>query len=169
MNNLHQPFPAAENAWISKLISGKGDICNRSMMLWHPCVDLANPPRADFWAGDSLEPVVWSLAWFTAMSSGPVNAVAAQPPLPPLCCSERVWACSVAQSCPTLQPHGLWLTRLLCPWGFPGKNTRVGPHALLQGIFPTQGWNPHLPRCQAGSLPLSHLGSPCSEHTPVLS
>ena len=25
--------------------------------------------------------------------------------------------------------------------GFPGKNTGVGCHALLQGIFPTQGSN----------------------------
>ena len=25
--------------------------------------------------------------------------------------------------------------------GFLGKNTGVGCHALLQGIFPTQGWN----------------------------
>ena len=29
----------------------------------------------------------------------------------------------------------------------PGKNTRVGCHALLQGIFPTQGWNPGLLHC----------------------
>jgi len=34
--------------------------------------------------------------------------------------------------------------RLLCPWDSPGKNAGVGCHALLQGIFPTQGWNPHL-------------------------
>ena len=32
-------------------------------------------------------------------------------------------------------------TRLLCPWDSPGKNTGVGCHALLQGIFPTQGSN----------------------------
>ena len=32
-------------------------------------------------------------------------------------------------------------TRLLCPWDSPGKNTGVGCHALLQGIFPTQGLN----------------------------
>ena len=35
-------------------------------------------------------------------------------------------------------------TRLLCPWDFPGKNTGGGCHFLLQGIFPTQGWNPRL-------------------------
>ena len=35
-------------------------------------------------------------------------------------------------------------TRLLCPCDSPGKNTGVGCHALLQGIFPTQGLNSHL-------------------------
>ena len=35
-------------------------------------------------------------------------------------------------------------TRLLCPWNFPGKNTAVGCHFLLQGTFPTQGSNPRL-------------------------
>ena len=29
----------------------------------------------------------------------------------------------------------------LCPWNSPGKNTGVGSHSLLQGIFPTQGSN----------------------------
>ena len=28
-----------------------------------------------------------------------------------------------------------WPASLLCPWNFPGKNTRVGCHFLLQGIF----------------------------------
>ena len=32
----------------------------------------------------------------------------------------------------------------LCPWDSPGKNTGVGCHALLQGIFLTQGLNLHL-------------------------
>ena len=47
---------------------------------------------------------------------------------------------------------------LLCPWNSPGKNTGVGCHALLQGVFPTQGSNPclqHLQHWQAGSLPLA--------------
>ena len=30
----------------------------------------------------------------------------------------------------------------------PDKNTRVDCHALLQGIFPTQGQNPGLPHCR---------------------
>ena len=37
----------------------------------------------------------------------------------------------------SFRPHGL--TRLLCPWNSPGKNTGIGCHALLQGTFPTQG------------------------------
>ena len=40
----------------------------------------------------------------------------------------------------------LWTVarRLLCPWDSPGKNTGGGCHFLLQGIFLTQGSNPHL-------------------------
>ena len=37
--------------------------------------------------------------------------------------------------------HGPWPTRLLHLWDFPGKNTGVGCHFLLQGIFLTQGSN----------------------------
>ena len=42
----------------------------------------------------------------------------------------------------------------------PGKNTRVGCHALLQGIFPSQGSNPGLPHCRQILYRLSHQGSP---------
>ena len=49
--------------------------------------------------------------------------------------------------------------RLLSPWHSPGKNTGVGFHFLLQGIFPTQGSNPFLLRWQMDSVPLSHQGS----------
>ena len=46
--------------------------------------------------------------------------------------------------------------RLLCPWDSPGKNTGVGCHALLQGVLPTQGSNPGLPRCGQILYCLSH-------------
>ena len=49
--------------------------------------------------------------------------------------------CMWAQSCPTLWPHGLQPTRLLSPCNFPGKNTGVCCHFLLQGIFLTWGLN----------------------------
>ena len=42
----------------------------------------------------------------------------------------------------------------------PGKNTRVGCHALLQGIFPIQGSKPGLPHCRQIFYHLSHQGSP---------
>ena len=57
----------------------------------------------------------------------------------------------------------LFVARLLCPRDSPGKNTGVGCSALLQGIFPTQGLNPHLLRLlhwQAGSVPLAAPGKP---------
>ena len=62
-----------------------------------------------------------------------------------------------------LQPYGLEPTRLLCPWHSPGKYTGVGCHTLLQGIFLTQGSNPHLLcllYCQGGSVPLAPPGTP---------
>ena len=39
----------------------------------------------------------------------------------------------------------LWTAACQAPWDFPGKNTGVGCRFLLQGIFPTQGLNLHLP------------------------
>ena len=36
----------------------------------------------------------------------------------------------------------------LCSWDSPGKNTGLGSHSLLQGIFLTQGWNPGLLCCR---------------------
>ena len=45
--------------------------------------------------------------------------------------------CAWAQLYLTLcDPHGLYPTRLLCPWNFLGKNIGVGWHFLLQEIFP---------------------------------
>ena len=46
------------------------------------------------------------------------------------------------------------------PGDSPGKNTGVGCHALLQGIFPTQGSNPDLLNCGQFLYHLSHQGSP---------
>ena len=46
------------------------------------------------------------------------------------------------------------------PWDFPGKNTGVGCHSLLQGIFLTQGWNLGLLHCRQILYRLSYKGSP---------
>ena len=54
-----------------------------------------------------------------------------------------VWVCAkLLQSCLSLcDPMDCSLPMLLCPWDFPGKNTRVACHAVLQG---TQGSKLHL-------------------------
>ena len=73
--------------------------------------------------------------------------------------------CVYAQSLSHIQHFatcGLQPARFLCPWNFPGKNTGIGFHFLLQGIFPTQGSNLHLLSLlhwQADSLPLGATGT----------
>ena len=73
--------------------------------------------------------------------------------------------CLVAQFCPTLcelmdcsppgsSAHG----------DSPSKNTGVGCHALLQGIFPTQGLNPGLSHCRRILYHLSHQGRMDGSH-----
>ena len=49
--------------------------------------------------------------------------------------------------------------RLLCPRYSSGKNTGVGCHSLLQGIFPTQGLNSGLLHYRLIHYHLSHQGS----------
>ena len=64
---------------------------------------------------------------------------------------EVKWSCSVVSD--PLRPCRL------CSWDFAGKNTGVGCHFLLQGIFPTQGLNPGLLHCRQMLYHLSHQGS----------
>ena len=67
----------------------------------------------------------------------------------------------VAQSCLTLwEPMDCSLPASSVHGASPGKNTVVGCHALLQGIFPTQGLNPGLPHHRQILYHLSHQGSP---------
>ena len=64
--------------------------------------------------------------------------------------------CQVASVVPScLRPCGLKPTRLLSPWDSPGKNSGMGCHFLLQGIFLTQGLNRSPLHWRADSL---HLG-----------
>ena len=73
--------------------------------------------------------------------------------------TELKWSHSVMSD--SFWPHGLWPTRFLHPWDFPG-NTIVGCHFLLQEIFLTQGLNPGLPHCRQTLYCLSHQGSSSS-------
>ena len=69
--------------------------------------------------------------------------------------------CLVTQSFPTLfDPTGYSPPGSSVHGDSPGKNTRVGCHALLQEIFPNQGSNAGLPHCRWLLYHLSHQGSP---------
>ena len=78
-------------------------------------------------------------------------------------------SCGCAQSLPLcltrLRPIGLWPARFLCPWDFPGRNTEVGCHFLLQVTFRT--WkifffltSPASPALQVASSPTEPWGKP---------
>ena len=55
--------------------------------------------------------------------------------------AEETASCMHADPTRLLQPPGLQPARLLSPWDSPGRNTGVGGHSFLQGIFLTQGLN----------------------------
>ena len=77
-----------------------------------------------------------------------------------MCVCVCVCVCFIAQSCPTLcdlmdcSPPGSSVHG-----DFPGKNTAVGFHALLQGIIPSGGLNPGLLHCGWILYKLNHRGS----------
>ena len=79
-----------------------------------------------------------------------------------------IYCVLVTQSCLFAIPWTIQLASLLCPRDSPAKNTGVGCHALLQGIFPTQRSNLGLPHCRwilyftlfYSYFILSHQGSP---------
>ena len=60
----------------------------------------------------------------------------------------------------SLQSCGLLPARILCPGDFLGKNTEIGCHFPLQGIFWTQELNSCLLHCRQILYHLSHQGSP---------
>ena len=57
----------------------------------------------------------------------------------------------------TVRPYGLESPD---PWNSPGKNTEMGCHALLQGIFPNPEIEPRSPVLREGPLPSEPAGKP---------
>ena len=72
----------------------------------------------------------------------------------------------IAKSCPTLGTPRTVAYQAVSLWDSPGKNTGVGCHFLLHGIFLTQGLNWGLLYCRWILHRLSHQGCPClgNEH-----
>ena len=97
-----------------------------------------------------------------AASEAPLSGAVRSP-----VCGFHLWfwdiVCVCAQSCLTLcDPMDCSLPGSSVHCGFPGKNTGVGCHLLLQGTFLTRGLNLHLLHLlhrQADFLSLHHLGS----------
>ena len=90
-----------------------------------------------------MSPPPQSQGWTVAVLSPPQSSVQ--------------FSCSVVPG--SLRPHGLQPTRLLRPWHSPGKDTGVGCHFLLLGIFPAQGSNPGLLYCKQILYQLGHKTS----------
>ena len=88
--------------------------------------------------------VIWAIIW---MVRARVTGYCQQSPLLKRSWQEQNWSWIiwVWMQISTMLSHfscvQLCDTRLLCPWDSPGKNSGVGCHAFLQGIFPTQGSN----------------------------
>ena len=80
---------------------------------------------------------------------------------PHLHCNKHVFGGGglVIKLCPILAIHGLLPARILCPWDSPGKNTGVGCHLLLQGIFLTQELDPSPQHCRQMIYQLSYKRS----------
>ena len=70
----------------------------------------------------------------------------------------------------SMRPHRRQPTRLHRPWDSTGKNTEVGCHSLLQGIFPTQDSNSSLasPSLRGGSLPAEPPAAKSLQSCPTL-
>ena len=70
------------------------------------------------------------------------------------------YLCLVAQSCLSLcSPMDCSLPGSSLHGYSPGKNIGVDCHALLHGIFPTQGLNPCIQHCRWIIYQLSHQGN----------
>ena len=69
--------------------------------------------------------------------------------------------CLVIKSCLILlQPHGLQLERLLCPWDLPGKRTGMCCHFLLQGELSDSGIEAMSPALAGGFFTTEPPGKP---------
>ena len=121
---------------------------------WHAAIH--GVAKCQTWLSDWTE-LNWTVDEIKFKSQGPVLVTL------------QVWhvatVCMCMHSCGQLFATP-WTTASQSPlseWDFPGKNTEVGCHALLQGIFQTHGSNLHLLHLlhwQAGSLPLTPSGKP---------
>ena len=135
--------------------------------------DLRRSPQCPKWRGALVVGSV--MVSLTPLHPGPQHSLEGLLPCPRWVMRIFVAAVSPIVSalwkCPLLSHvrlHGLWLTRLLCPWDFSGKAPGVGSHFLLQGLLLNQGSNPSLWHWQVDSLPSEPPGKPALLHRHTL-
>ena len=128
------------------LIQGSNP-CHLCLLHWWvdslPLVNLGSPFLSIMYGFDyqPLQVIKTSEQWLLAEITSEIPGI-----------TEDSCCCLIAKSCltPCNSMHG----------SPPGRNTGVGGHFLLQGIFLTQGLNLCLLCWQVDSLPLSHQGNP---------
>ena len=113
-------------------------ICS-SIGVYHPPCSLAIWHVISGYLNESIRDFMWIVLW-------------------PFLIGVCVLSCSVVSN--SLGPMDCNLPGTSVHGDSPGKSTEVGCHALLQGIFSTQGSNPGLPHCSRILYHLSHHGSP---------
>ena len=134
--------------WIDGLAGGRWfKVCLRVETFKWPLVWILDPQGVPSSATSALSPDGWfsgpQLAHLPGLLPARVVAGARKPNMVNGFMRVCVWSCFMLRLslCYSLN----WL---FCPWDIPGKDTGVGCHSLLQGIFPTQGSNSHLLHCR---------------------
>ena len=113
-------------------LGGKESVCNVGDLGWEDPLEHGNPLQYSCLENPHGQRSLVDYSPWGCKESGTTEHLST---------AQRIHFCMRVWS---VQPHGLYSTRLLCPWVSPGRNTGVGCHFLLQGIFLTQGSNPHL-------------------------
>ena len=119
--------------------------------IWAGVTGVAKRVGGSYWGHLRMKPTQRKASWqIEKKSSKDIILASGSSVLTvyPDCC------CLVPESCLAL----LRPSRLLCPWVFSGKNTRVGCHFLLQGIDP--GIKPTSPALASGFFVPEPLGKP---------
>ena len=133
--------------WERLRAGGEGDTTEDEMVGWHHRLD----GHGFVWTpgvGDGQGGLACCRSWGCKESDTTEGRNWKQP-------QETACVCLVMSDCDLMD----FVThQVLFPRNFQGKNTGVGSHFLLQGIFPTQGLNPCLLHWEADSLPFSHVG-----------
>ena len=83
-------------------------------------------------------------------------------------CSLWLLSYKWSESCSVVS-DSLWPHQLYSPWSFPGQNTGVGSHSLLQGNLLNPGIELRSPTLQVDSLPAEPPGKPSGKPSGKLS